>query len=173
MRSFINYLPVLGLTLLLTSCSGIFTGDDDDSGVNPGDLAASITDYIKDNYSGYNIEDIEIEDICDVLYYEVELEDGPGPDIELYFNMAEEFVFAATEVSKDVLPQAVLDVIAQQYANYSIDDDKIEQFELVDGSLQFEVELETDSGSDLEIVFNADGSVFCQDDSDDDKGDDD
>lgn len=174
MKKFLNFLPVLGL-LLLTSCDGTFFGEDDDNGISPGDLAASITEYIKDNFGGYNIEDIEIEDVCDVQYYEIELEDGPGPDIELYFTMEETFAFLAMDIPEAALPQAVLDAIAQEFPNYSIDQDDIEAFEFADGSLQYEVELELEGDSDLEVVFHADGSIICQDESgkDDDDDDDD
>lgn len=170
MKRFFNFLPVLGM-LLLTGCDGTFFGDDDSS-TNPADLTAGMTDFIKANYAGYNIEDIEFEDICDVKYYEIELEDGPGPDVELYFTLDEVFAFAVTEISENALPQAVLDAIAQHFSGYKIDDDDLEKFELADGSLQFAVELESDD-DDLDMIFNSDGSVFCQDDSDDDDDDDD
>lgn len=174
MKKFLNFLPLLGM-LLLTGCDDSIFGGDDGTSINPSDLAADITEFIKGNYSGYNIESIHIEDVCDVQYYEIELEDGPGPDIELYFTMDEMFAFTAMDIPEAALPQAVLDAIAQEFSNYSIDQDDIEEFELADGSLQYEVELELNGDSDLEVVFNADGTIFCQDNSgsdDDDKDDD-
>lgn len=163
MKKYFNYLSLLGM-LLLTGCDGTFFGDDD-NGINPADLAAGITDFIKDNFDGYHVQSVHFEDICDVQYYEVELEDGPGPDIELYFTMDETIAFTATEIAKAALPPAVLEAIAQNFSGYTIDDEKVKEFELVDGSLQFEIELEIDGDADLEIVFNSDGSIFCQENS--------
>ena len=98
----------------------------------------------------------------DVPAIEVELEDGPGPDVDLYFTPDGTFLFAAVEVDESALPAAIIMVIETDYADYEIDD--VGRFELADGSLQYEVKLEPDSGSDLEIVFNEDGSIYCLDD---------
>lgn len=172
MKKFFNYLPLLGL-LFLTGCDDSIFGGDDDVNINPADLAAPIINFIDDNFSGYNIESIHLEDVCDIQYYEIELEDGPGPDVELYFNLDETFAFMATDIPQSALPQAVLDAIAQHFPAYTIDSDDVEEFELADGSLQYEVELDKDDDSDLEVVFYADGTIFCQDQSSDDDDDDD
>jgi uncharacterized membrane protein YkoI len=162
----------------LTSCDDTFFGNDDGTNINPADLAADITNFINDNFGGYNIQSVHFEDICEVQYYEVELEDGPGPDVDLYFTMDEQYAFMATDIASAALPQPVLEAIAQNFSGYTIDDDKVKELESLDGSLQFEVELQIDGEADLEIVFNSDGSIFCQhnsgsDDSNDDNGNDD
>jgi uncharacterized membrane protein YkoI len=152
------------------SNSGDDNGGDDNSnssGDDNGSSSSGSTDdikaYVKNNYPGYNIESIETEDICDdQKLIEVELEDGPGPDLELYFSLEGEFLFKATEINEKDLPAAVLAVIAKDFAGYSIDDDHLMKFELADGSLQYEVELEGDDKDDQEIIFAADGSIVCR-----------
>lgn len=137
-------------------------GDDDDG--NMVNLPDEVRDFIMMNYGGYNITSAETEDICDdVLMYEVELEDGPGPDIELYFNLDWELQFTQTEISPAELPDAVQAAITMNYPDYSIDEDKVEQQEWANGELRFAVELESNE-DDLEIIFNVDGSLFCLDD---------
>ncbi|MEO0877743.1 MAG: hypothetical protein AAFY48_24335, partial [Bacteroidota bacterium] len=120
--------------------------------------------FITMNYPGYQVTSAETEDICDdVLLYEVELEDGPGPDVELYFDLNWAFQFAQTEINADQLPDAVLTAIAMDYAGYEVDGDEVERQEWVDGELRFSMELES-ANEDLEIIFNADGSLYCLDD---------
>ncbi|MEL6659663.1 MAG: PepSY-like domain-containing protein [Bacteroidota bacterium] len=139
-------------------------GEDDDDENNSVDLPEEVRDFIMMNYPGYEIRSAETEDICDdVLMYEVELEDGPGPDVELYFNLDWEFQFTQTEISANELPDAVLSTIAMNYADFEIDEDKVERQEWADGVLRFSLELES-ADEDLEIIFNADGSLYCLDD---------
>ena len=137
----------------------------DDNNDNPGNLPTAIMDYINANYSGYTQQSVEFEDPCGHSnVYEVELEDGPGPDVDLYFSLDGEFLFAGSEVSSDDLPDTIMAVIESNYAAYELDEDKVERFDMADGSVRYSVELESNSGSDLEIVFNEDGSVACIDD---------
>lgn len=131
---------------------------------NGGSLPQSVQDFIQQNYGGYNIESVESEDYCDdVQAYEVELEDGPGPDVDLYFDLDWNFLFAAVEVSPSALPAAVVNAIASEFPGFQVEEDKVVRFELADGSFQYEVELESDD-DDVEVVFNADGSIFCLND---------
>lgn len=139
--------------------------EDDDDHINLGDLPESIMDFINTNYPSYTQINAEFEDPCGFSnVYEVELEDGSGPNVDLYFSLDGEFLFAAWEISSSDLPEAVMNVINTEYADFEIDEDHIEQFEMADGSTRFEVELESDAGSDLEIVFHEDGSIACIDD---------
>lgn len=185
MRLFKFSLPLLALMITFSSCD-IFGDDEDDfrPNISPSELPVEVRDYIDDNYDDYDIEYAELEDYCDdIPAIEVELEDGPGPDVDLYFDLDGEFLFAAVEITIDDLPDAVIATIENDFPDYRIgdddddDDDDIERFELPDGSFQYEVELEAlnGDGDDIEVVFNADGSVFCtdDDDDDDDDGDDD
>jgi hypothetical protein len=80
-------IPILGI--LLTSGCQLF---EDDLGTNNGVLAVAIPttteDFISDNYPDYDIDSADEDDICDdVPVYEVELENGSGPDIDLYFDL--------------------------------------------------------------------------------------
>ncbi|MEM7574691.1 MAG: hypothetical protein AAF433_17430 [Bacteroidota bacterium] len=119
-------------------------------------------DFLATNYTGYEVESVDQEDICDDQpVYELELEDGPGPDLELYFDLDWAFLFAATEVTADELPAAVLATIAADYSDYEIEDE-VERWDWADGSVSFAVDLEEDE-DDLEVVFFADGSIYCVD----------
>ncbi len=145
-------------------------GDDDDGNDDDGDddnnvdLPQEVRDFIMNNYSGYVVTSAETEDICDdVLMYEVELEDGPGPDIELYFDLDWVLQFTQTEISSNELPDAIQNTITMNYPDFTIDEDKVERQEWANGDLRFAVELES-SEDDLEIIFNEDGSLFCLDD---------
>jgi hypothetical protein len=134
--------------------------DDNGQGVN---VPEDVSNFIQDQYSGYIITSTEQEDICDdVLLYEVELEDGPGPDMDLYFNLDWVFQFSAVEISVNQLPAAVTDAIATNYAAYQIAEDEVEKLETPDGSLMYAVALESNN-NDVEIIFNADGSIYCED----------
>lgn len=125
-------------------------------------LPEAVQDFLATNYTGYEVESVDQEDICDDQpVYELELEDGPGPDLELYFDLDWAFLFAATEVTADELPAAVLATIAADYSDYEIEDE-VERWDWADGSVSFAVDLEEDE-DDLEVVFFADGSIYCVD----------
>ncbi|MEO0790334.1 MAG: PepSY-like domain-containing protein [Bacteroidota bacterium] len=148
--------------------------DDDDEDVN---IPEEVLTLIESNYPGYMSIEADTEDICDNFnVYEVELEDGPGTDLYLYFDLDWNFLFTAEEVSADDLPSTVLDVIASDYPDYEIEDDDIDRWTWADGSTSYALELE-DGDDDLDIVFNEDGSIYCiemdEDDEDDDEDDDD
>lgn len=138
--------------------------DDPNGGGAGGNLPTAVSDFIATNYGGYIVTSVEQEDICDdQQMYEVELEDGPGPDVELYFDLNWELQFTLTEIGVSELPEMVRNAIASSYAEYTIDEDKVERLDFVSGELRYAVELESDD-DDLEIIFNADGSLYCLDD---------
>ena len=145
-------------------CKNDSSSSSNDNGNNSGQVPDNIMGYINANYSGYDVDSFEKEDLCDnSVVYEVELEDGPGPDVDLYFTLSGEFLFAATEISESDLPEAVKAAIESDFSSFSIEDDKVERFEMADGSLQYEVELESDE-DDVEVIFDAAGNVVCKDD---------
>lgn len=176
-KSILFAIGLLGLLYLFPSCSEF--SDDDDLYIDiPIDsLPDNIIPFLQENYGGYSIRHAELEDLCDsTLVYELELEDGPGPDVDLVFNLQGEFLFAAMEILLADLPEAVLNSIESNFSGYSIDEDDIEQFELADGSIQYEVELDADNDSDrdIDVVFDENGEIVCQEEeSDDDDGRDD
>jgi len=139
-------------------------GDDNNNGNNNnGSLPNSITNYIRTNYAGYRIDSWHNEDLCDNrIVLKVELEDGPGPDVELYFTLAGEFLFSAKEIKTSDLPSVVRNAINANFSGYRIDDDKTERLQFADGSVQYKVELDRSSGSDIEVIFNANGGIVCR-----------
>lgn len=138
-------------------------GNDDNGNNNNGSLPNNVTNYIRTNYNGYRIDSWHNEDLCDNrIGLKVELEDGPGPDVDLYFTLAGEFLFAAKEIKISDLPNAVRNAINANFPGYGIEDDKTERFQLTDGSFQYKVELERNSGSDVEVIFDASGRIVCR-----------
>jgi uncharacterized membrane protein YkoI len=136
-------------------------GDDDNYS---GNIPAEVRDFIQQNYPSYKLDEVYQDDICDKEpYYEVELEDGNGPDLELYFSAEWVFQFKLMEVQRTDLPDAVIGVINTDYADYEIEADDISRLDWSDGRVMFEVELEGDE-DDYEIIFNEDGSIYCLDD---------
>jgi len=74
-----------------------------------------------------------------------------------------EFQFAQFEVGASELPTAVTDAIAADYSDFQIEDDRVERQEWADGTIRFSFELESDE-DDVEVIFNADGTLYCIDD---------
>ncbi|MCU0346666.1 MAG: PepSY-like domain-containing protein, partial [Saprospiraceae bacterium] len=99
--------------------------DDNNSGgsnnAEPSNIPADALDFINSNFAGYDVQDVNDDDLCnDVPVYEVELENGPGPDIDLYFDLSWNFLFEATDVQNAALPSAVLATVQSQFPGYSI-----------------------------------------------------
>ncbi len=175
MKKLIFVISLLSTIFATTGCN--ILDDDDDLNGNPGQnitVPTQVQDFIATNYNGFLIDHSETEDLCgDVPVYEVELEDGPGPDIDLYFDLDWNFLFEATDIPNSALPGEVLATIQAQYPGYTIEPGSSERFDFPDGSVQYQVELENNSDEDVEVVLNADGSIVCTENSDDDDDDDD
>jgi uncharacterized protein YdeI (BOF family) len=149
--------------------------DDDDDDDNNGNgnngnngqsvnIPSATLDFINGNYPGFQVQGAHTEDLCDdVPVYEVELEDGPGPDIDLYFDLNWNYLFQATDIANAALPSAVTASIQSQFPGYTIEQGQSERFDFPDGSVQYYVELESNSDDDLEVVLKADGSIVCTD----------
>jgi len=169
MKKLLIAIPLFGL-FLTTGCHAFH--DDDD---NPNcTLPAQVQDFVANNYPGLPVEDCELEDICDSLKaYEVELENGSGPDIDLYFDLNWNFLFEETDIPNSALPAAVTAAIQAQYPGYTIEPGNSERFDFPDGSVQYKVDLESPTGPELDVVLRADGSFVCTDTSHDDGDDDD
>ncbi|TXB62884.1 PepSY-like domain-containing protein [Phaeodactylibacter luteus] len=131
--------------------------NDDDQQVN---LPAAAVAYINNNYPGYQIDEAYLERFCDGNLIEVEIEMG-SQDRDLYFTADGVFQFEADDISISALPEAVRSTLQAQYPNYEIDDAEI--LTGGDSSPQYWVELEhsNDEDEDLDVVLNADGSIFC------------
>lgn len=130
------------------------------------DFETAIDDYITENYANASItDDVEALTLCDgTLGYEVELDDD-SLEVDLFFDEAGNLVYTATEVEISALPQAVTDAIANNYANFSIDDDDVEKFTYDNGTIRYEVELDGDTEKD--VLFEVDGTMICEGTDDD------
>lgn len=147
--------------------NGNGNGSDDNSNGNNGNnnnggLPSNVATYISTNYPGYHIDNSHNEDLCDnQIVLKVELEDGPGPDVDLYFSSAGAFLFAAKEIKTSDLPNAVRNAINTNFPGYQLDN-KTERLQLADGSVQYKVELKRNSGSDVKVIFDANGAIVCK-----------
>lgn len=158
---------LFGLSFLLfgfsfTSCEM----EDDDPMV---ELPTTITDYLSENYSGYEIDESELGTMCDGTdVYEVELEDSKENEVELTFHAyTGNLLYTETEINTADLPSEVSNSIAENYANHSIDE--AEQLEMEDGTIRYEVEV-SEGTTTLNVLTEADGTIIC-DEVDDDNDD--
>lgn len=167
MNKLISFFTLFGLIGLATSCNHLH--DDDYHYSNHGghhgstvNMPASVQTFISGSYPGYQIDEVYKEDICDdVPVYEVELEDGPGPDIDLYFDLNWTFLFRASRIAKASLPAPVFSTIQAQFPGYVIIPDSAERYDFPDGSVQYKVELEQNDDDDWEVVLTAGGNIVC------------
>ena len=98
MKKLMFCLPLLALFLVMTSCHDF---NEMDSPPPPDDLPQIAIDFIQENFAGFSIVSVEEEDLCDnTIVFEVELEDGPDVDVDLYFSLDGDFLFAAITSSK-------------------------------------------------------------------------
>jgi hypothetical protein len=142
--------------------------DDDDDGDDDDeieDLPENIVDYINTNFPDYEIEEAEMEELCDsTMVYEVELEDGEE-ELELFFDLDGNFLYSEIEASFSDLPAAVVTALETTYPDYTIDNDEVYILEFADGTIQYEVELYGNNDEEFEVILSADGSIICENNS--------
>ena len=72
-------------------------GEETETTIEISQLPQQILDYIESNYNGYTINEAELEETASGTFYEVDLKDGDGNQIDVIFDSAGTFV----EVEKD------------------------------------------------------------------------
>ena len=133
--------------------------DDDDDSTSVANLPTAIQQYIATNYSGYTVEEAEIEDLFGdntQQVYEVELEQG-NQEITLYFDMAGTFIQEEVEILSSALPTAVSNTITSQYGSYQMDDEA-DQYNRANGDIWYGVELESGS-QEVELILDSNGAI--------------
>lgn len=174
MKYLIKLFFVLTAILTFTSCSK----DSDPETINPlnstaikadssiktASLPQAILDYISTNYPDITVKKSEIEDNGN---YEVKLNNG----VELIFDAEGSFLgvdddgennFDDTHLNISELPQILLDFIATNYPNESIDEAELEN------NGNYEIELE----NEVILIFDADGNFLgIGEDENDDEND--
>ena len=151
------------------SGTGNSGGSDDNSNNNNNstvNVSNTIKQFVASKYAGYTIYEVEKEDWCDDQYLiEVGIKNG-SKELHLVFDLTEKFLFEAKRIGEAQLPSAVANAIKAQYAGYKVkDDDDVEELSYADGSKRYYVRLRKTSGgggSDVRVMFTADGKVFCQ-----------
>jgi hypothetical protein len=159
-------------------------GDDDDGGSNgsgnsggtddnsnntsttPVNVSTTIKAFVASKYPGFVIYESGKEDWCDNLnLIKVGIKKG-SEELHLVFDLSEKFVFEARRIAESKLPAAVSNSIKSLYPGYQIKDAKdIEELSYPDGTKRYYVRLRKSGGgggSDVRVMFTADGKVFCQ-----------
>lgn len=146
--------------------SGNSGGSDDNSNNSTVNVSTTIKNFVGSKYAGYTIYEVEKEDWCDNQYLiEVGIKNG-SKEVHLVFDLNEKFLFEAKRIGEAALPSAVANAIKTQFSAYKVkDDNDVEELTYADGSKRYYVRLRKSSGgggSDVRVMFNANGTVFCQ-----------
>ncbi len=151
MKNLFLLFALFSMTSFFLSCD-----DDDDSEITTPDVIES---YVMNNFSGYEIEDIDEETLCvGTAVYEVDIENEAEDDLELVFDMEGNFLFSETEIELSQLPEAVSNAISTEYPDHVLEE--AEKRDLSNGDVQYKVELE--GNIDLEVLFDSEGEVICE-----------
>lgn len=136
-----------------------------DSSIRTASLPQAILDYISNNYPDITVKKSEIEDNGN---YEVKLNNG----VELIFDAEGSFLgiddddgennFDDTQLNISELPKILLDFIATNYPNESIDEAELEN------NGNYEIELE----NEVILIFDVDGNFLGigEDENEDEDG---
>ncbi|AEE52904.1 PepSY-like domain-containing protein [Haliscomenobacter hydrossis] len=152
--------------MLFVACSK----DDFSSSSGGTTTTTNVSDGIKSlvakNYAGYTIYEVEREDWCnDQQQIKIGIKNG-SKELHLFFDLSEKFLFEARRIAEAQLPAGVANSIKNQYTGYEIkDENEVEELTYPDASKRYYVRLRKSSGgggSDVRIMFNTDGKVFCQ-----------
>lgn len=132
-------------------------------------IPQAILDYLASNYPNIEVISAEAEDNDGEIAYEIHLAD----DTEVYFNADGGFLFAEAagdgdddDIAIADLPQAILDYVAANYPDATIEDANAED----NGTIEVEL------SNDLDLYFDAEGnfiSIDTDDNNDDDNDDND
>ena len=156
-------LPIIALLLLCGQC-------EENEGETQIDLPNSIKTYISANYSGYDMEEAEIEKDCNGQeVYEVELEnEKTNSEIELTFEKSGAFMYSESELKLKNLPLSVKNSLNKSYPAYKIEE--ASKLAMKDGTTQYEVEIENKE-NEMELIVKDNGEIICnmteKDDEDD------
>ena len=167
-KLFVQFIPSLfALILILGSCSKDDLSSSGGNGnTNVSNVSDGIKGYVAQNYAGYTIYEVEKEDWCkDQYLIKIGIQKG-SQELHLVFDLNEKFVFKAIRIAEGQLPAAVSSNMSKLFAGYTIkDDNDVEELQYPDGSKRYYVRLRKSSGgggSDVRVMFQANGSVFCQ-----------
>ena len=151
------------LSIVCFSLLTAFTAcEDDDQMV---DLPDIVQGYVSSNYPDHEIEESEEDTLCTgTAILEVEIEGANDEELELTFSTEGAFLFSETEIETTTLPTAITNSINTNYGNYSIEE--AERLDMADGSNQYEVALK-EGTSQLEVLFDTEGNVICEEIDDD------
>ena len=140
--------------------------DNNSTPTTPVNVSTTIKAFVTSKYPGFVIYESGKEDWCDNLnLIKVGIKKG-SEELHLVFDLSEKFVFEARRIAESKLPAAVSNGIKSLYPGYQIKDAKdVEELSYPDGSKRYYVRLRKSGGgggSDVRVMFTADGKVFCQ-----------
>jgi hypothetical protein len=173
------FLSAMMLMFLVQSCeliSEIGDDDDDDNQALLASLPATVQTYLQTNYADYEIEEVQIDTLCDstaIAGIEIELEKESTfseEEVELFFDNNDNLIYTATEIETSALPVEVTNLIAQNYPTYQIDDDASLITFATGGGIWYEVEIEDNSTDiELEVTISDEWIVICEEVEDEDE----
>lgn len=131
---------------LFTACS-----DDDDRYLN--NVPEAIENSFAQKYPTASHQRWSMEG----AYYKAEFRNADGTETDVWFRPDGTWVRSETEMYPSALPQAVKDVVANEYPKYYVDD--ADYIETLTASY-YHLELEGRGMPDIEINVYADGSLF-------------
>ncbi len=141
-------------------CLGFFSCWEDDDSDENATLPQTASDYIANNYSDYDVDETELEELCSGEdAYKVELENADNDEMELVFDMEGSFLYAVTEISNSALPESVRNSISTNYPDYTLDD--AERHDRFDDTVEYQVEIEK-GRKELYVILNTEGTVLCE-----------
>lgn len=151
--------------LVITSAN-----EEEEQEISVDSLLQGIIDYVNNNFQGASIESAEFEVEYGAIYLELELDDGSAVifDLEGNFlcedNDEEDDHEDDDDEDEEVdLPDVIIDFIANNYPNYSIEEAELET--LCDSTEVYEVEIEQETADDdeeLELFFDLDGNFLFE-----------
>jgi hypothetical protein len=152
-------------TLCDTIYNGHHEGDHHCGGIPVDSLPATITDYIAQNYPGYEILRANTDTICPEGAVTIVIIGMPDTGLlKLFFGAEDVFLFSANRLLYADVPQAVKDYIDSNYADYSVCN-RAEKFTLPENILQYIIHLRLDQ-TKLKVRIAEDGTFICESDAD-------
>lgn len=124
-------------------------------------LPQTVNEYVANNYTGYKIESAAHDPMCngdDAI--DVSITKLGSKPFSLIFTPQGAFIQQEEDVSIEIAPSNVMNVLKTKYADYTADQ-QIEKLTLADKSVQYLVDL-SKNGVSKEVIFDTQGNVVCE-----------
>lgn len=137
-------------------------GGGHNNGISLDSLPSAISEYVTEQYSGYNIHNAKYDSLCQFgVVINVMLDSLHSAHQKLIFDTAGLFLASVNRVDSTEIPAAVLTAITTNFPGYNLRH-KAELLTLADGSLQYRLFLKSETDK-VKVILLADGSIVCED----------